>query len=422
MTHAHDDQHHHGHHHHVHTEPTKLDAVAAQGKVLFLDAFSGVSGDMFVSSLLDLGVPLSVVESAVQTLPIEGYRLELGVRVRSGIGAASFDVHVNGPQPERTFREIASMLERSALNDSVGKLAVRIFSRLAHAEARVHHTAPDDVHFHEVGAVDAIVDIVAAAAMVTWLAPSEILCTPLPMGRGFVRARHGVLPLPAPATLHCLEGVPVYGVDVEGELVTPTGAAIVSTLASGFAQWPSMVVEHIGFGSGANEWGDRPNLLRSVLGSRNREIKSSDDVTACAVLETNVDDMTGELAGHVIRLLVGAGALDVWVTPTTTKKGRPGMVLSVLAEVDRRDALEQMILRETTSLGVRAYTVTRNTRPRVTEQVDTPYGAIPVKVSGGGSGSEQAKPEFDACAQAAERHGVPVREVAASAITAYRCR
>lgn len=421
MTHAHDGKHDHEHHHHAHAGPIALEAGVAQGRVLFFDAFSGVSGDMFVSSLLDLGVPLSVVENAVQCLPISGYRLERGIRVRSGIGAASFDVHVDAPQPERTFREIATMLEQSSLDESVRSLALRVFSRLAHAEARVHHTTPDDVHFHEVGAVDAIVDIVGAAAMVTWLAPSELLCTPLPMGHGFVRARHGVLPLPAPAALHCLEGVPVHGVDVEGELVTPTGAAIVATMASGFTQWPSMVVERIGFGSGANEWADRPNLLRCVLGSRGRAVPHH-DAAECAVLETNVDDMTGELAGHVIRILVVAGALDVWVTTTTTKKGRPGMVLSVLAPLDRCDALEQMMLRETTSLGVRSYAVRRSVRSRAMELVDTAYGAIPVKVGGGGYGPDQVKPEFDACVQAAEQHAVPVREVVAAAIAAYRGR
>ena len=262
MTQSHD--HNHGHtHEHV---PHELEQ--GQGGILFFDAFSGVSGDMIVSSLLDLGVPFDVLTEAIACLPINsGFTFERGTRVRNGIVASSFDVHVEGAQPERHWHEIDEMIRQAALPEAVTARARAIFRKLAEAEASIHGVSMRDVHFHEVGAVDAIVDIVGASALVSCIAPERIVCSPLPIGHGTIQARHGILPLPAPATVACLKGVPTYGVDLEGELVTPTGAAIVSTLADEFSRWPSMVVERTGFGSGAMEWSGRPNLLRVVLGA-----------------------------------------------------------------------------------------------------------------------------------------------------------
>ncbi|MFW5740661.1 MAG: nickel pincer cofactor biosynthesis protein LarC [Myxococcota bacterium] len=412
MSHQHD----HGHHHHaVPGEPL----AAKSGRVLFIDAFSGVSGDMFISGLLGLGAPLGVVEEAVGLLPLDGYRLEQGTRVRNGIAAASFHVHVDTHQPHRNWHDIDAMLARSELPESVVQRARSVFRRLAEAEGCVHGISPEDVHFHEVGAVDAIVDIVGASALVAWLAPAHIVCSPLPIGHGTVRAAHGLLPLPAPATVTCLQGLPTYGIDVAGETVTPTGAAIVGTFAESFARWPTIAIERMGFGSGSKDWGDRPNLIRMVVGSSAAHPIHSASGTH-AVIEANVDDMTGELAGHVIETLLGFGALDVWVTACTTKKGRPGMVLSVLVEEPRAVELEQAVLRESTSLGVRRYDVTRLERPRFTKSVTTRYGDIPVKVSGGGFGADQVKPEFDACVRAAAEHGVSVREVVAEVTRAWK--
>jgi uncharacterized protein (TIGR00299 family) protein len=238
------------------------------GGILFVDAFCGVSGDMFISGLLDVGVPFSVLQKTMDALPIDGFRMERGTRTRHGVVASSFDVHLDGAQGERHWSEIDAMIASAELPHSVISKAREIFRRLAEAESHVHGVPVCDVHFHEVGAVDAIVDIVGAAALVSYLAPSRIVCSPWPIGHGTVHARHGVLPLPAPATVACLRGVPTYGVDVEGELVTPTGAAIVATLADEFAHWPAMVVDRMGFGSGSMQWKTRPNLLRVVLGSR----------------------------------------------------------------------------------------------------------------------------------------------------------
>jgi uncharacterized protein (TIGR00299 family) protein len=431
---GHDHPHHHGHPHehpaHVHhdhpaaTSPSNasLDQGCGVGKILFFDAVSGVSGDMIVSSLLDLGVPMKVLEDAVGVLPVTGYQLERAVRIRSGIACGAFDVKVHEPQPERTWSAIDMMLEASSLTDATKNLSRKIFRVLGEAEAHVHRIDLGTVHFHEVGGVDAIVDIVGAAAMLCWIGAFEVVCSPLPMGHGTVRARHGVLPLPAPAALHCLRGVPTYGVDVQAELVTPTGAAIIRTVATRFVPWPRMIPEVIGFGSGTKELEGRPNLLRVVIGTACHDASEELSVSHQVIVEANVDDMTGELAGHVIGRLMKAGALDAWVTPTTTKKGRPGMTLSALADQEQLDKVRGCILEETTSLGVRMHGVQRMVRPREVLEVQTPYGPIPMKVSGGGYGPDQAKPEFDCCVAAAEAAGVPAREVVAAANAAWRSR
>jgi uncharacterized protein (TIGR00299 family) protein len=398
-----------------------LERGAGKDKTLFLDCFSGIAGDMTIAALLDLGVPLSVIEQAVMALPLGDFHLHRGHAHRSGIVATSFDVHVDGAQPERTYGTIDAMLAGSTLDPDVSALARRIFRKLAQAEAHVHKMPLFDVHFHEVGAVDAIVDIVGAAAAFTYLG-AEVSASPLPMGHGFVHARHGILPLPAPATVACLRGVPTYAVEVEAELVTPTGAAIVATVASRFERWPALSPELIGFGAGQRELADRPNLLRAVLGVRegDRTERSAEAAPSHVVIEANVDDLTGELASHAIEALFVAGALDAWATPIAMKKGRPGLTLSALAPAPQADAVAVAMLRETTTIGVRRTPVTRIERPRRVERVETAYGAVRVKISEGPYGPPQIKPEFDDCARAAELHGVPVREVLAAAMAAAR--
>jgi uncharacterized protein (TIGR00299 family) protein len=409
--------HHHPHEHDAHGEQrAPLEAGAGAGKVLFLDAFSGTAGDMTIAALLDLGVPRSVVEGAVATLPLEGYHLHVGHAHRSGIVATTFDVHVEGKQPERTYGSIDAMLEGAKLDPRVRDLARRVFRRLGEAEAGVHKMPLRDVHFHEVGAVDAIVDVVGAAAALVHVG-ATVVGSPLPMGRGFVKARHGILPLPAPATVSCLRGVPTYGVDLDVELVTPTGAAIFATVAASFARWPAFAPERVGFGAGQRELPDRPNMLRVVLGA-SIPTEARADAASHVVLEANVDDLTGELAGHAIAAILEAGALDAWATPIVMKKGRPALTLAAIAPHALADVVSTAILRETTTIGVRRTAVSRDERPRRTIEVDTPFGRIPVKVSEGPFGPPQVKPEFDACAAAARAHGVPVREVIVAALTA----
>ena len=351
-------------HAHAHRRPAAPDERredlppgAGAGKTLLLDTFSGVAGDMTVAALIDLGVPLQVVSDAVQALGLDGVRPVVHARRAGAIGALGFEVLVETQQPERTYQQIDELLRAAPLAATVAELARRIFRRLGEAEAAVHRVPLADVHFHEVGAADAIVDIVGAAACFSYLA-AEVVSTPLPMGRGSVDSRHGRLPLPAPATVACLQGVPTYDAGIDAELVTPTGAAIVATLAREFLRWPSFAPERIGWGSGSRSLAGLPNALRAVLGEPHAE-PAQPAASSHVVIEANVDDLTGELAAHAISALLAAGALDAWAEPTTMKKGRPGVVLHVLArEADCR-RLAELIFQETSTFGLRLTPVAR---------------------------------------------------------------
>jgi hypothetical protein len=377
---------------------------------------------MVLSSLVDLGVPESVITGALEAIPLPGCHVHFGRRVASGISAMTFEVHAEGEQPERTYGLIQRLLAEAKLAEPVRRRALATFEKLAHAEAKVHGMPLSAVHFHEVGAVDAIADVVGSAAALEWLG-AEVVVSPLPMGRGFVRARHGVLPLPAPATVECLAGFDTYDGGAEFEFVTPTGAAIVAANASRSCRWPAMAPERMGWGAGSAVLPDRPNVLRAVLGRRAQAREEGPGEGHAhgthVVIETNLDDATGELVGDVIEGLLAQGALDAWATPVTMKKGRPGLTLSVLAAQPTADALCAALLRETTGIGVRRYGVSRVERPRRVVTVATRFGEIPVKVSEGPFGPPQAKPEFDACRQAAHTHGVPVRVVLQAALTAW---
>jgi uncharacterized protein (TIGR00299 family) protein len=372
---------------------------------------------MTIAALVDLGVPFGEVQRVIACLPLDGFELKLQHGFAGAIGASHFDVHVHSPQPERHYTEIDALLAQAPLPPRTQSLARAIFRRLAEAEAEVHRMSIADVHFHEVGAVDAIVDIVGAAACFDFLG-ADVVASPLPLGRGSVDCRHGRLPLPAPAALLCLRGVPTYDAGIEAELVTPTGAAIVATVASSFTNWPSFIPEYVGWGKGTRELADRPNALRAVLGQP--WLGTGATNASHVVVEANVDDLTGELAGHALAALLREGALDAWITPIQMKKGRPGLILSALGPSTAAERLGAVLLRETSSLGYRKSPVSRGERPRRTIEVQTPWGTVPIKVSSGPWGSPQIKPEFDVCARHAEAHGVPVKEVIQVALTNAR--
>ncbi len=418
--HSHDIGHEHGHEHELPAPSASpnspLERGAGVGRTLLLDTPSGIAGDMTIAALLDLGVPLSVVRDAVDQLGLQGYRLE-AFPARSGvIGGSRFVVHVTAPQPERRYADIDLTIERAPLDPETKSLSRRIFRRLAEAESAVHRVPIESVAFHEVGAIDAIVDIVGAAACFAHLG-ARVLGTALPLGRGMVECQHGLLPLPAPATVLCLSGVPTYDSGLELELVTPTGAAIVATVAEQFAAWPSFAPERVGWGCGSRQLpAGRPNAVRAVLGSTP---SASSELSSHVVLEANVDDMTGEVAAHAIDALLRAGALDAWAAPVTMKKGRPGLIIAALCERPRAEALVETLLRETSSIGVRRFGVSRTERPRRMIEVETRFGRIPVKVSEGDYGPALAKPEFEACVLAARAADVPVREVQSAALAAY---
>lgn len=409
---SHDHDHDHSHPHGMAATELSRDTLArgvGLGKILFLNAHSGLAGDMTVAALIDLGVPKQAVDEQLECLELSGYETRITQEFAGAIGARQFHVDIVGKHPERSYSSIRTLLTNAPLLPGVKELSLAIFHRLALAEAEVHRATLESVHFHEVGAIDAIVDIVSAAACIDYLG-AEVVCSPLPLGHGFVTCRHGIIPLPAPATVLCLRGVPTYDSKLEAELVTPTGAAIVATAARRFSAWPEMIPEAVGWGKGSQELPDRPNALRAILGARIDQ-SSSPPTPTHVVLETNVDDLTGELAGHALRALLSAGALDAWLTPIQMKKGRPGLILSALCEQPDEIQVGDVLLRETTSLGFRRSFVSRTERPRETLEVTTPFGTVPVKMSSGPWGTPQLKPEFDVCARLAQEHSVPVREV-----------
>jgi hypothetical protein len=387
---------------------------AAQKNVLHFDCFSGLAGDMILASLIDLGLPLEVVESAVAKLPLSNYRIRIGKEKRQSIMATRFFVDVDeADQPHRHFSQIKDMIEDADLKGAVKETAVEIFRLIAQAEARVHGSTVDTVHFHEVGAVDSIVDIVGAAAALDYF-DARVTCSPVPLGRGMIKMAHGVLPIPAPATLFILTGVPVEGTEVEAELTTPTGAAVMKVAAQSFGRFPAMVPTRVGFGAGARTHETRPGLLRAILGQPVVDQKTG-SYPACYVLEANVDDVTGEIAAAAASQLLKEGALDAWFEPIQMKKGRPALKFGLLCAPDDLERLAGKLFQETPTIGLRYYPVGRMEMARSMHTVDTPFGPIQVKVARGPGGSVNAAPEFEDCRRAAEAHGVPIKQVMAVA-------
>lgn len=411
--HRHDQAHSHAHDSHL-TRPDLPRGVGV-GNILYFDAPSGLAGDMIIAALIDLGVPVRVVEEAVSALKMSGFHLHVGSKAHSGIVGTHFDVHVEGAQKERTYGEIRALIEGSALSPNVKERAQKTFLRLAESEAKVHRSPIESVHFHEVGAIDAIVDVVGSAAALDYIGAS-LLVSPLPMGSGTVKARHGILPLPAPATVECLRDLETYDGNLPFEFVTPTGAAICGAHAERSSRWPSMKPMHVGWGAGTASLSDRPNLLRAVLGEPVGADASSHETHT--VIEANLDDATGELVAHVIDLLLREGAKDAWATPLTMKKGRPAYLLSALASVEGAGRIADAIIRETTTLGVRRYDVSRVERPREMGSVTTAYGDIPVKISRGAFGPPQVKPEIERAREIALAANAPLRVVLAAALAA----
>lgn len=399
-----------------------LERGAGIGKILYLDAPSGVAGDMLVAALLDLGVPESVVLGGLSGLGLDGYSVLVSRVWRSSIAGKYFFVDVQRAQPSRDYAAIVSLLHAAgSLTDGARALALRAFLILARAEARVHDCAIESVHFHEVGAVDSIVDITAAAIALDHLG-ARVVCSPLPLGRGSTRSAHGTIPLPAPATVLCLTGVPTYDPGVAAELVTPTGASLVAAAAESFGAWPTFCPEHVGMGAGTKDWPDRANVLRAVLGSPEPALGLGRSQGLHVVVEANVDDTSPEIAAFALQRALDAGALDAWSTPVGMKKGRSAVTLSVLCRREQLEVLSKLLLSETTTLGVRYYPVDRLERPRRMVRVETQYGPIDLKVASGDGLDEHAAPEYEACRQVAEVHGVPIRRVYAVALAAFEAQ
>ena len=372
-------------------------------KVLYFDCFAGIAGDMTVAALLELGLPMETLREGLALLPLSGYTLESSRTERHGITGTSFKVTLTQEdQPHRHYSEIAAMIEGAALKPRVKELAQRIFRRLAEAEASVHGVALERVHFHEVGAVDSIVDIVGSAIGIDHLGIDRIFSSGLPFGRGFVQTAHGRLPVPAPATAHLMQGIPL-GADIgEGERVTPTGAAIVAALAAGFGPPPAMTPQGIGYGAGEKDFPELPNLLRLVLGEAAGAAHPE-----VLVLETHIDDMNPEIFGFLMERLLEAGALDVAFSPLQMKKNRPATRLTVIAENGDLEKLSGIILRESTAIGLRYYPARRITMARKVEVRRTSLGPVQVKLLENG----RVAPEYEACREIALARRLPLIEV-----------
>jgi pyridinium-3,5-bisthiocarboxylic acid mononucleotide nickel chelatase len=387
-------------------------------RVLYFDCFAGLSGDMTVGALLDLGVEFEALQNEIAKLGLSGYRLSASRVKRAGFAATKFDVEVDeATQPARTFVEIREMIGQSSLIESVKAVSIQIFEKLAEAEARVHGSSVDRVHFHEVGAVDSIIDIVGAAIGFAFLGVEQYIASPLRVGFGFVKAAHGAMPIPAPGTAQLLRGIPIYAGDSEGEFVTPTGAAIVAALCSSFGAMPMMQIEKIGYGAGTRDPKGFPNVARLTLGETRELATEEPEIT---VIETNIDDMNPQAYGFVMDRAFQFGALDVFITPVQMKKDRPGALLTVLCEAKDFDALANLLLAETTTLGVRYYEMKRRTLERVFEIVETPYGKVSVKVARQQNRVLHVQPEYDDCVKLAQEKGVSLIEVQQASLAAYR--
>lgn len=388
-------------------------------KTAYFDAFSGLSGDMIVGAILDCGADIGELEHAVRSMPMAGYSLSTRRKVVSGISALKFEVAVTEAQPERHFGEIRQMIEASALSDIVKRHAIAIFQVLADAEAKVHNTTPDHVHFHEVGAVDSIVDIVGAAWGLDHLGVSDVTVSPLPMGAGFARSQHGVIPVPAPATVELLAGFPVKLGDGAAEMVTPTGAAVMRALARPAELPLNFEIEKIGYGAGSRDLEDRPNVLRLMLGRERTRLEHDEMIEISA----NIDDLSPQIYDYVMRRLLDAGARDVTLTPTMMKKGRPGVTLAAIAEAAHRERIAEIIFAETSTIGLRFHVVSRMKLHREMLEVDTRWGKIRVKMSGAnGHAPTTISPEYEDCRRAATEHKVALRDVIDAARDAARAQ
>jgi len=380
----------------------------------YFDCFSGISGDMTLGALVDLGVPVGWLKDQLRSMPLENFDVSVTSIHRNGIHARLVEVATNTDKSSRNFSQIRSLIENSPLTDTVKSSSLQIFQKLAEAEAHIHSCSLEAVHFHEVGGIDAIVDIVGTALGLEYLAIKKIIGSPIPLGKGFVACSHGKLPVPAPATLGILKGIPVYGTDIPHELVTPTGAAIISAQAQGFGALPDMVIKKIGYGAGQRDLADRPNLLRIVLGD---ELQFVTDKTQglqtdqIEIIETSIDDMNPELFGYLMNQLFEEGALDVCWIPIYMKKNRPGTMLQVLCKNDRRDVLIHRILSETTTLGVRYYSARRRLLWRDQQEVETSYGRIAVKRVKDPQGNIRIIPEYEVCQKIAREQDLPLRIV-----------
>ena len=377
-------------------------------KTAYFDCIAGASGDMLLGSLIDAGLPLAELEAELAKLHLTDFHLHVSKVSKNGFSATRVVVHAHDEAPERHLCEIREIVGQSAVSARVKERALCVFTRICEVEAAIHGMSVEDVHLHEVGGVDAIVDVIGVIAAVALLEIGHVVVSPLPMGRGFIGGAHGQIPLPAPATLGLLKGVPLYGSPMDVEFVTPTGAALLVELADAWGPMPAMTLRDVGYGAGSRDL-MIPNVLRVMLGdATDAGPWISETIT---VLETHLDNDCGETIGHTLRRLLGEGALDVVAIPAQMKKDRPAHVIKVLAHPADADRMERILFEETSTLGIRRSETRRDALLRHLDTVQTPFGPIQMKVATLPNGQLRATPEYEDCRQAAAKHGVSLQQV-----------
>lgn len=387
---------------------SEIDHQGFRMKIAYLDCFAGASGDMILGAFLDAGLSIETLSEALKTLPVEGYALRALREERNHLFGTRLVVDTDKEkQPARAFADIKKIIQDSGLSRPVKERSTQIFEFLAAEEGRIHNLPPEGVHFHEVGAVDSILDIVGTVFAVESLGIDSLFVSPLPLGFGFVETRHGVIPLPAPATAALLKGIPVYDSGIKVELVTPTGAALLKGLACAFGPMPPMTIESIGYGVGARTLADRPNLLRVLLGRDERGARTDTVI----VLEANVDDSSPEWLGHLMERLFQEGALDVLFVPVQMKKNRPAVLIQAIGKPHDKDRLLEIFFQESTTLGVRFNYSLRSILERSSTTLDSPWGKIDVKTVRRPDGSLRLLPEYETCRKIAVEKQLPIREI-----------
>jgi len=385
-------------------------------KLAYLDLIAGASGDMLLGGLVDAGLPFTELQDALEGLRLPGFRLTCTKVMRGAFAATKLDVRTDDDAPARHLPEIEAIITASALPAGVQADSLRIFRRMIEAEAAIHNAPIESVHLHELGALDTIVDVTGVLLGLELLGVEQVVCSPVPLGRGMLRGSHGLMPLPAPATVALLRGAPVVGVDHAVETVTPTAAALITALASAYGPIPAMRLDAVGHGAGGRLTPE-PNILRVLLGTA--DAAGVVQAEMLDLLETNIDDMNPELYSYVLERLFATGALDAYLTPVIMKKNRPGVVLSVLCRCEDTARLRDLLFAETTTLGIRVQRVARHCLARTIRQVETPFGPVRVKIGRWGTEMEKAAPEYEDCRAAAQAHGVPLRAVYQAAIAAW---
>lgn len=389
-------------------------------KILYFDCFSGISGDMVLGAMADAGVDIEVIKKELKRLDLDGYKLRISKVKRKGIKGTKADVIVDEKKHlhHTTYKYIKRMIERSRLSKKIKEDSLKIFKNIAEAEAKIHRTSVNNVHFHEVGAVDSIVDVVGAAICINILSPDIILSSPINTGMGMVKTEHGILPVPAPATAEMLKGFPSYSSDIKFELATPTGVGIITTMAKASNTIPNMKTNAIGYGAGSKDFLDSPNLLRIMIGETTPSTPllkkggmggfEQDSIT---VIESNIDDMNPQFYDHIMNRLFKEGALDVFLTPIIMKKNRPAVKITLISEIDNANNLADILLSETTSFGLRMYKTERVKLKREIKVIKTEYGNAKIKIGKRNSKIIKVVPEYEDCKRIAEEKGISIKEV-----------